>query len=169
MKARMRAYADLLGQGDAEGMKGHFLPFGDFRRRPGRGNVLLAGDAAGFVDPITGEGIGHALRSGRVAAEAAAVALREVRTCDAAAIYARATRDLRLDLSIARLLRPIIFAEGMAPLFTRAFSSGSRVTQAYLAMLAGEADYPAVLWMVLRRLPRAAGRHLRRGAVQKRA
>lgn len=40
-----------------------------FRRpQPLRGNVLLAGDAAGFVDPFAGDGIALALRSGELAA-----------------------------------------------------------------------------------------------------
>lgn len=160
MKARMHAYAALLDQGDAEGMKGHFLPFGDYRRRPGRGNVLLAGDAAGFVDPITGEGIAHALRSGRLAAEAAALAIREGRADEAAPLYSAATLDIRVALSTARILRPIVFSERMAPLFTRAFGGSTRVKQAYMRMLAGETDYPAVLWLVARRLPRAILRHL---------
>lgn len=160
MQDRMRAYADRLGQGSAEGMKGHFLPFGDIRHRPGRGNVLLAGDAAGFVDPITGEGIGHALGSGRMAAHAALRALREARPGDAAALHAAQTRALRLNLQIARMLRPIIFSPQTAPVFCGAFSSRSRVARAYMDMLAGEIDYPAILWLVLRRLPRAAWRHV---------
>jgi len=35
---------------------------------PTRGNMLLAGDAAGFVDPFVGDGISLALRSGALAA-----------------------------------------------------------------------------------------------------
>jgi geranylgeranyl reductase family protein len=170
MKARMRAYADLLGQGEAEGMKGHFLPFGDYRRRPGRGNVLLAGDAAGFVDPITGEGIAHAMASGRLAAASAARALREARPEEAAGLYRAATAEIRLSLAIARILRPIVFSAALAPLFTRSFAGSSRVKQAYMRMLAGEIGYPALLWLVARRLPLAAWRTWR-GAVpdQKRA
>jgi geranylgeranyl reductase family protein len=38
--------------------------------RPAAANVLLAGDAGGFVLPITGEGIGTGLQSGLLAAEA---------------------------------------------------------------------------------------------------
>jgi geranylgeranyl reductase family protein len=38
----------------------------------GRERVVLAGDAAGLADPITGEGISHAIASGRVAAEVVA-------------------------------------------------------------------------------------------------
>ena len=53
------------------------LPFGSFAGRRGRGNVLLAGDAGSFIDPITGEGIYYALKSGRYAAEAVVHALQK--------------------------------------------------------------------------------------------
>lgn len=161
MKARLHAYATVLAQGEADGMKGHFLPFGDHRHRPGRGNVLLAGDAAGFVDPITGEGIGHALLSGRLAAEAAALALREGRPDDAAAIYRMATRDLRHSLTIARLLRPIVFSSRFAPLLQNAFGRPGGIAQVYLRMLAGECGYGDILKLVLRRLPARLWQHLR--------
>jgi geranylgeranyl reductase family protein len=164
MKANLHRYADMLGQGDATGMKGHFLPFGDYRDRPGRGNALLTGDAAGFVDPITGEGIAHALASGRKAAEAASRAIREGREEGAAAIYRAETRDIRLSLRIARLLRPIVFSRAMAPLFTRSFAGSRRVKGAYMRMLAGEVEYPALLWLVVQRLPLAAWRSLRASA-----
>lgn len=51
------------------------LPFGSFAGRRGRGNVLLVGDAGSFIDPLTGEGIYYALKTGRYAAEAVAHAL----------------------------------------------------------------------------------------------
>ncbi len=37
-----------------------------------KGRILLVGDAAGLVDPLTGEGIRHAMVSGKLAAEALA-------------------------------------------------------------------------------------------------
>jgi len=43
----------------------------------GRPGLLLAGDAAGFVDPMTGDGLRFALRGGMLAAEAA---MREIET-----------------------------------------------------------------------------------------
>ena len=46
-------------------------PFSSFRPPPGRGRVLLAGDAASLVNPLSGEGIYYALASGRLAARAA--------------------------------------------------------------------------------------------------
>lgn len=70
-------FLDDLGQRDErfsgitlEGrLRGGRLPSGvDSDACQGRG-VLLAGDAAGLVDPFTGEGIGGALESGKLAAE----------------------------------------------------------------------------------------------------
>lgn len=52
-----------------ESIKGHGLPLGSRKRSISGERVLLLGDAAGLIDPFTGEGIGNAIRSGRVAAE----------------------------------------------------------------------------------------------------
>ncbi len=164
MKARLRAYGALLDQGDVEGMKGHFLPFGDFKKRPGKGNVVLAGDAAGFVDPITGEGIGYALESGQMAAQAGIEALAANAPARTARIYQRKTRTLRRELTIARVLRPIVFSKPMAPVFRRSFAGSQKVKRAYMRMLAGETDYPALLRLVARRLPAAVWRSLRGSA-----
>jgi menaquinone-9 beta-reductase len=51
------------------------LPFGSKKRKIHNDNVLLVGDAAGLVDPFSGEGIGNAMLSGKFAANAACEAL----------------------------------------------------------------------------------------------
>jgi geranylgeranyl reductase family protein len=52
------------------GLRGHRLPMRGARRRPVNGRVLLVGDAAGLVDPLSGDGMYEAFVSGRLAAEA---------------------------------------------------------------------------------------------------
>jgi len=51
------------------------LPFGSKKRKVSTDNVLLVGDAAGLVDPFSGEGIGNAMTSGKIAAQAVDEAL----------------------------------------------------------------------------------------------
>ena len=49
---------------------GGWLKMGMVGTDPGRGRVLLVGDAAGLVNPLQGEGIAQAMGSGRAAADA---------------------------------------------------------------------------------------------------
>ena len=58
-----------------EKIKGWGLPMGIKQQRVSGNNFMLTGDAANLVDPFTGEGIGNALYSGMLAAEAARDAL----------------------------------------------------------------------------------------------
>jgi flavin-dependent dehydrogenase len=49
--------------------QGFGLPIGSKKRPLSGDRILLLGDAASLIDPFTGEGIGNALRSGRIAAD----------------------------------------------------------------------------------------------------
>lgn len=69
------------------------------RFTPARGNALLVGDAAGLQFPISGEGIGTALESGLLAAEA--VASAATAGGDAAAEYLGALAPLQATLADA--------------------------------------------------------------------
>ena len=52
-----------------ENVKGHGLPLGSKQRVISGARILLTGDAASLIDPLTGEGIGNAIRSGRIAGD----------------------------------------------------------------------------------------------------
>ncbi|MGM0646539.1 MAG: geranylgeranyl reductase family protein [Thermodesulfobacteriota bacterium] len=69
-----RAFALFLhdvGYTGSAPFKGHPLPYGNFLDTPAQERVLLTGDAAGLADPLLGEGLYFALRSGELAAQAA--------------------------------------------------------------------------------------------------
>ncbi len=61
---------ERLGNDALEAVRGYPIGTGYGRNCAGRGRVMLAGDAAGFADPVFGEGIYFALKSGRLAAQA---------------------------------------------------------------------------------------------------
>jgi len=166
MKHIMSAYCDRLGVTATERIKGQFLPFGHFRKLPGRGAVLIAGDAAGLVDPITGEGIGHALHSGQLAAEAAVDALAAGQPETSLRRYRRGLRPLHRSLRMARLIRPVIFAPALAPGFARAFARSTTLRRQFLDLLAGDAEYGGILWRLVLRLPRLGLMALQRRRIE---
>ncbi|MCK4806752.1 MAG: geranylgeranyl reductase family protein [Candidatus Aegiribacteria sp.] len=50
-------------------LQGAPIPSRELDRNLGKGNIYLAGDAAGLVDHVSGEGIGHAVQSGFLVAD----------------------------------------------------------------------------------------------------
>ena len=81
LRARLRAYLAAKGfrwRGDPLAtFEAHAIPVGGDRLRDPGMPLYLVGDAAGFADALTGEGIYHALESGRIAGELAARVARD--------------------------------------------------------------------------------------------
>ncbi len=110
LKASLFSLMELLGlRCDPSQVKarGHLVPLGGVDRVLHKGRVLLAGDAAGLAEPLTGEGIYYAVRSAKIAADVIYRALRHG-TGDlssySAQINAEITRDLRYARRLAGLL-----------------------------------------------------------------
>ncbi|MFW2589618.1 geranylgeranyl reductase family protein [Sagittula sp. SSi028] len=156
MKSALSDYLERLGCKEDVTVKGQFLPFGTFRSVPGRGRVLLVGDAAGLVDPITGEGIGYAMHSGRLAAEAAVQALTCGQADKALPIYRKSLRPIHKELRQARLLRQLMFRKALRQTFVRGFKNSKFLKRMFLQLLAGETTYTNILYRMLLRLPRLA-------------
>lgn len=80
------------------------------RRQAAQGGALMVGDASGFLDPFTGEGISMALHSGRLAAQAVAGALLEGFDAQTAAEnYGRSlSNSVRRSYSVAAMARGLI-------------------------------------------------------------
>lgn len=112
---QQRFVANLRERGMMEGasQRGHFTPFlipiGGPLPRTAQGRVLLAGDAGGFVNGFSAEGIYYAMVTGELAAEAILAAPRS--PARARQIYSRAWRreigaELRDSVFIQRYLFP---------------------------------------------------------------
>ncbi len=76
------------------GWRGHHLPLSSWLWRQPDGPVLLAGDAAGLVNPMTGEGIYYAVATGIIAGRTAARTLAAGRPGDAGAAHRHDVRRL---------------------------------------------------------------------------
>lgn len=122
-------------------IKGHHLPMGEVRQVPGRGAVLLVGDAAGLVDPITGEGIGWAVHSGQLAAEAVVEAQAQGRPDAALGIYRAKAGPMLGELRRARLLAKMVYHPWLQPRFLGLMARSGHLRRRYLDLLAGRMDY----------------------------
>ena len=93
-----------------ETVKGFGLPMGSTKRSCSGDHFLLLGDAAGLIDPFSGEGIGNALRSARIAADHISKAF-EADSFDATfnkkydnEVYAKMWNEFRLSRFLQHLL-----------------------------------------------------------------
>ena len=81
----LKAKGDVTGQTNRDCYKAFPIPVSGPLQRTVTDRVLLAGDAGGFVNAFTAEGIFYAMVSGSLAADAALEAIRSGR-CDAQAL-----------------------------------------------------------------------------------
>ncbi|WP_146590077.1 geranylgeranyl reductase family protein [Puniceibacterium confluentis] len=160
LKSSLNAYLGYLGVHTDSPVKGQFLPFGAYRRQPGRGKVLLAGDAAGLVDPITGEGIAYALKSGQLASESVLAALGAGMPDQALSNYRTALGPIHRAITQARLIRPLIFLPALRKGFVAGFRNSSTLRAEYLQLLAGKTEYGQITRRTVARLPNLLARSL---------
>jgi len=125
LQEALRDYLEELGL-PADGAKVSGWPLPDRPARLVSGRILLAGDAGGLCEPISGEGIYFALRSGERAALALLAALRAPASRTEAVLasaYQEGTRRLRRQLLAGRLFRPLIHHPRLQQRLLRAFAN----------------------------------------------
>jgi len=121
-----------------EGLRGYQLPVRRAGARATRGRVALVGDAAGLVDPLSGEGIFAAIASGDLAARHAVAAIAG---CDGGlAGYQR-----ELDRRLGPELRASAQLQDIFPLAPRVYVALLRhsdlVWSVLCRIIRGEGDY----------------------------
>lgn len=132
----------------------HMLPAlasGSWRKNRVAGEGwLAAGDAAGFVDPITGEGIYYAIRSGDLAAQTLLSEVRDKAEAYRQAIQSDFAHDLYLGSLLSRRVYLGSFLFGAIPdrmvQFTRRSPKFRAVMRDLFAGTQGYADLSQRLW-----------------------
>jgi flavin-dependent dehydrogenase len=99
-RARLDSYIrGRFGEARVEHVTGQYLGFGAENAPLGERSVFLVGDAGGFADALTGEGIYGAIASGQAAAAAIDGELRGGAKAQQA--FAKLTTQLRQDLQLS--------------------------------------------------------------------
>jgi len=149
-----------LGYVPAIKFQGHLIPFCAYRRHPGRDNILLCGDAAGVVDPSTGEGISFALQSGYQAARAIVANFSTPASVFRAysADHQRVVNDLHITAQLNYLILPRLTEK----LFLRVFPLSDSFARLQMQLMADQISYPEYRTAILNKLKAGLGRRLRR-------
>jgi geranylgeranyl reductase family protein len=151
---RLRARGIVVGDSVRDNFTPSLIPVGGPLPKPGRGRVLLAGDAGGFVNGFTAEGIYYAMVSGDLAARTISASWPST-TSDLARPYRRAVRkeigrELRDSVVIQRYLfrdrRRIAAAIAEAP-------RQAAVARLLLDLAIGRRSYRNVRRHILARAP----------------
>ncbi len=125
--------ADALSE-----LRGHHLPLRDPNSGLVAGPVAFVGDAAGLVDPLSGEGIGNAIRSGQLAAEAALEFLSGEST-DLSAYHRSIEAEIEPELRVARQLQAL-FHQCPWP-YVQLLRHSDRFWTAFCRIVRGESSY----------------------------
>lgn len=132
-------------------IKGHFIPFGDYRRKAVIKNIFLCGDAAGLVETITGEGIAFAMESGHSAANAI-IAKSHNNALDIEKLYTKSHKEITSILRISNILRYLIFSNIINKLFIMALSKSKTLAEKHLDLMADEITYNQYLKYIMKKI-----------------
>lgn len=112
---------------DESNLKGAMVPFGKYVKKPCNANTLLIGDAAGLVDPITGEGIYFALKSSKYAYDSICNHLSSKESLDKC--YLKALKKIHSLIDDANLFKKLFFNEFMQKIFLNRIEGRTNITK----------------------------------------
>jgi geranylgeranyl reductase family protein len=156
---RLAVLLPEVDPGAVTDLRAHHLPLSTRRPVPGRGRIVLAGDALSLINPLTGEGIFYAVLSGALAGTAAAGSPAAAADGYAAALHRRLGRHLRHSSTVAGLAR-------RRPVVDAAVGAAARDAEVFRTLVElglgdGRLDLRALIGIVAA-TPGAVGRHFRR-------
>ena len=140
LRPQLAAYAESEGfaAGSLSDLRGHHLPLRDPGDALHRGRVALVGDAAGLIDPLSGEGIGNAIRSGQLAA-AEALRILGGDAGDFAGYAAAVEREIEPELAAARDLQALFHFSPWP--YVQLLQRSDRFWRSFCRIVRGDATY----------------------------
>jgi flavin-dependent dehydrogenase len=128
----------IQSQGKAS-VRAHPIPYGPGHIRVGKNSTILIGDAAGYIEPVTGEGIYYSIKSAVLAAKAiiqsenAESAFRNYRnSCN---------KTILRHIKRGYLARPFLYSKIMHPYAIEKIKGNTSWSNGFMEILSGKTDY----------------------------
>ena len=130
------------------------IPYGNYLKKPYYKNIFLVGDAAGFVDPLMGEGIAYAMQSGAFAASVINKAIDVGRYDEETLSEYQALCKKEFSANFALATRVGVRGPSLAEIILPKVN-GHKLAAKVMTMVArGEIGYSDIPYVVLKKLPR---------------
>jgi geranylgeranyl reductase family protein len=146
----LKRYMEVLGLEDARMLERRrfIIPLAPRKAPLARERIFLVGDAAGLADPVTGEGITNALKSGTLAAEALLAAGFESGPAEAD-YHRRIDREILRELAAGRRLARYLYRRPR--LRDWAFRThGQRLCEIVADVMTGDRTFAGLRWRMIR-------------------
>lgn len=128
-----------------QNIAGFPTPFHNLIKKPGRKNIFLVGDAAGLIEPITGEGIYFAILSGKLTSEA----ILAGGNCISNYNYL-IKKNIHKLLNQAYCMKRFFFHSKGLPYVMFKMKHNAKYCRYYFDLLSGEIDYIQYIKTVLK-------------------
>jgi geranylgeranyl reductase family protein len=128
---------------------GHLIPVGGIKRTLISSKVILVGDAGGFIDTFTGEGIAYSIKSGQIAAELVSEILKTNDENNLKSYYSRIELEFGSNLRYSLILSKIMHR--MPGLCFDIFTKNDQILNEFLNLSLPDSSYKKFMaWMVPR-------------------
>lgn len=142
-------FLKVMSKGDISSLihniAGFPTPFHNLIKKPGQKNIFLVGDAAGLIDPITGEGIYFAILSGKFAADAILAGGHCIESYNYLV-----KKNIHKLLKQAYFMKRFFFHPKGLPYAMFKLSHNNKYGKYYFDLLSGEIDYIQYIKTVLK-------------------
>jgi len=129
-------------------LSGWVIPLGAKGGKIASSRCLLTGDAAGCVDPLTGEGIYYAMRTGAIAASCIKEKLVSGAKPGLEAYQRAVKKEIFADLNIGKWFAKLYYL--FPSLAFKILLKDKRVVRHYFSLLSGDIDYKTIAKLALK-------------------
>ncbi|MCP4181572.1 MAG: geranylgeranyl reductase family protein [bacterium] len=130
---------------------GHLIPAGGIKRTLISSKVILAGDAGGFIDTFTGEGIAYAIKSGQIAADIVSEILKTNDVNKLNNYYSKIESEFGSNLYYSLILSKIMHS--LPGLCFDIFTKNDQILDEFLKLSLPDSSYKKFMKWMLPRIP----------------
>ncbi len=142
-----------IDKSNFKGIKGHWIPSNQKLGKLSKDRIFLVGDAAGLADPLVGEGIYYALRSGKLLADSITKLDLSSIEISARTYKTKCEKSFENEFRYAYKLREFLSKERNLNFCIKILKSSKTMNKDLLRLVNGDITFKKFWWKLILRSP----------------